>query len=405
MSVSSLYRCIRSLEAIKNYAVAMNWSVSMRTLKRGSQEGRFERSFSPYRTQWSRNNSRWGDRQHQLYTDGQFWKMVFAPSNGKSYGHTFSFSSCALSEWVARIPGLFWSSGASALRTLAENAIEFKSEQWTIYHPLGKSQLVMGGVGTVKFPPDTLGNRLVTLSCGHNASSGIPAVISSHVWDYYGLEEGDVINGEAKWQRIPGGWDDRFPSIRGIPRGCLVIHDPSQIHFIVSKKQPVQFHPCTVMEYHIGDALLYDFVYVTADTSVEDYRQHLEKFFDEYKVSNERYGRYLLPADHCEPLFDADYHDLSRPESRSQLRLLEQRVRLRSFQGQTLDDLVHVMASRCTNDDLQAISRDMPLNPNVWFTGEAAARSAVQLLEACLQRDKVDILIDALARFNPALVA
>ena len=250
-----------------------------------------------------------------------------------------------------------------------------------------------------------MGNRLATLSCGHNASSGVPVIISSEVWEHHKLCEGDIVSGDAKWQGIPLGWAERFPSIKGIPRGCLVIKHPSQINFLRERKQPVQFHPCTVMEYEAGDTTLYDFVYATADTSVSDYRQKLERFFEEYKTRNQRYGRYLIPADQSQPLFDAEYAGSSNQDGKSQLRLIEERVHLRSFKGQTIDELLRVLASNCSNDDLQALSRDIQLNPNVWFTGMAAARSAVQLLDICLQRNKVEELVDALAMQKPTLVS
>lgn len=404
MSLSALYRCTRSLEAIENFAIAMSWQFSRRVFKSSLFENRFGRPSSLRTLQQSRTDSHQENIHHRFYEDSQFWNMILTSLPDETYGHSFHFSRCALSEWVARVPGLFWSPGAKTLRELAEDAVELKSTEWTIYRPLGKSQLVLGGVGTLKFSPDVMGNRLVTLSCGHNASSGVPAIITSEVWDHYGLSEGDILSGEAKWQAMPLEWAERFPSIKGIPRGCLVIKHYSQID-LIERNQPIQFHPCTVMEYNTGNAVLYDFVYATADTGVRGYRQRLEEFFERYKVGNDRYGRYLLPADQSQPLFDAEYASRSNQDSQSQLRLIGERVRLRSFRGQTIDELLQVLASNCSNDDLQTLSRDIRLNPNVWFAGAAAAHSAVQLLDVCIQRNKVEELVDALARQKPALVA
>jgi hypothetical protein len=404
MSLSTLYRGTRSIEAIENYSIATTWKSSRHAFKPTSLENPLGFFSSLGILRRFRTGSHRENISHEFRNDREFWDIVLTSSRGETYGHNFHFSDCALSEWVARVPGLFWSTGAQALRELAQGAIEFKSAEWTVYYPLGKSQLVLGGIGTLKFSSDVIGNRLATLSCGHNASSGVPVIISSEVWEHYGLSEGDIISGEAKWQGMPMGWAERFPSIKGIPRGCLVVNHPSQIH-LVARNQPVQFHPCTVMEYDAGNAILYDFVYATADTSVRDYRQKLERFFEGYKARNERYGRYLLPADQSQPLFDAEYVVSSNQDSQYQLRLIEERVHLRSFKGQAIDALLQVLASNCSNDDLQALSRDIQLNPNVWFTGAAAARSAVQLLDVCVQRNKVEELVDALALHNPALVA
>lgn len=404
MSLSTLYRGTRSLEAIENYGIATTWQPSRDISQPSPLKNRSVRLSPSGISRRSSTNLRRENADHYIYSDNDFWDIILASPDG-TYGHSFHFYYCALSEWVARVPGLFWSRGADALRKLAESAIDFKSVEWTVYHPLGKSQLVLGGIGTYKFSPDGMGNHLVTLSCGHNASSGIPAIISPEVWEHYQLGEGDILTIEAKWHEMPQGWAERFPSIRGIPRGCLVIRYPKQVR-VSERKQPVQFHPCTVMEYYSGDAILYDFVYATADTSLTDYRQMLEKFFEVYKARNERYGKYLIPADQSHPLFDAEYPISSIPEGQFQVKLIEERVRQRSFNGQTIDELLQALASNCSNYDLQELSRDIRLNPHVWFrTDAAAARSAAQLLEICIQRNKVEELVDALALRKSTLIA
>lgn len=402
MSLSILYRCVRSLEAIENYAIARKWRFLGKGVRQGSLKYHSSNPSSSDNSPLSSSNLV-SENTYYFRSDKEFWKMILASPN-QTYGQTFNFGYLALSDWVARVPGLFWSQGAKTLREQAKSAIDLKSLEWTVYHPLGKSQLVLGGVGTFKFSPDVMGNRLVTLSNGHNASSGIPAIISPEVWDHYKLNQGDILSVEAKWQEMPLGWAEQFPSIRGIPRGCLVIRNPRQIFGVEARKQPVQFHPCTIMEYHSGDAILYDFVYATADTSITDYRQVLERFFDEYKDRNERYGKYLLPADHSTPLFDAEYAGASKWGDQFHLNLLKQRVRKRSFKGQTIDELLQALTSNCSNDDLQVLSRDIKLPISIWYTGAASARSADQLLDICIQKKKVEELVDALALQKPSLV-
>ncbi|EFH84585.1 hypothetical protein Krac_5661 [Ktedonobacter racemifer DSM 44963] len=108
MSISTLYRCMRSLEAIKNYAIAVDWNASSRALKPGSQEGLFERSLSPESSRCSRNSlHRANTRYYRFYDDCQFWSIIFTSSFEEVDGCDVNFSACALSEWVARIPGLF----------------------------------------------------------------------------------------------------------------------------------------------------------------------------------------------------------------------------------------------------------------------------------------------------------
>lgn len=112
--------------------------------------------------------------------------------------------------------------------------MQYKSKTWHVFKPLGKSQMVSGGVGTLRFPPDEMGRRLVSLSAHHNASSGIPVLISSDVWDAHSLAEGRVINiVTARWQSMGNsGWAGRFPSISGIPKGFLVVNNPKQVQIM-----------------------------------------------------------------------------------------------------------------------------------------------------------------------------
>ena len=307
-------------------------------------------------------------------------------SPGSADGCHVHFKDCALSEWVARVPGLFWTKDAETLRRLAEAAIEVTSEEWIVYSPPGKSQLVSGGIGTLKLLPDEGGNRLVTLSTSHNASCGVPTLISPEVWEHYKLGEGDVLCGQATWRQMLPGWSNRFLSIRGIPRGCLLIEESSQIS-VVGRNQPMEFHPCTVMEYSSGDALLYDYVYATADTRFGNYRKGLERFFDEYRFRNGRGGNYLLPADHYDPLFDAEFSELDALKKtmsgRSQLHLLEERVRHNSFSGRTLDELAQFMAEYCDNNDLRAICREIHVPRTV--LDDVIAYSIANVLFFCVR--------------------
>ncbi|HVG20430.1 MAG TPA: hypothetical protein VNI02_15380, partial [Blastocatellia bacterium] len=285
-------------------------------------------------------------------------------------------------------------------------AVEYKSEDWLVLRPHGKSQQVLGGVGTLKFPPDENGCHMVTLSLGHNASSGIPAIISPEVWEHHRLGDGSILGLWARWHPMPVGWAERFPSIKGIPRGYLVVNHPEQIYGVFEKNAPTQFHPCTVMEYYNGDAKLYDFVYATADTRVPNYRKEVETFFDHYKDASGRYGKYLMSADISDPLWEAEYDSpsalqRSEPGARSQLELLQMRVRKDSFRGHKLDLIVQLLARKYDNDGLRRISEIIGIPAAHWYTGSASADSSVQLLHLCVDRGKVEELLDAVAGEYP----
>jgi hypothetical protein len=285
---------------------------------------------------------------HDFEQDQRFWEKVFSDPEGV-WGMQVSFGKAALSEWVARVPGLFWKPEAEQLRQLSPTAIENKSERWTTYTPWGKSQKVMGGIGAFRLPPAVDGTRLVTLTTSLNASAGVPALVLPDVWDKIrqaGSSEGRAINGQVRWQPMAQGWAARFKSTRDSPRGYLVLDNPNAIE-VLDEKAPTQFHPFTVMEYYSGSRELFDYVYATADTGLADYRGQLTRFFDMYKDVQGRHGRYLLAGDMVNALWEAEYDspaDLRRadPSAQSQLALVEARVRERLLGEDTIEWLLEV---------------------------------------------------------------
>jgi hypothetical protein len=384
MSLSDAYRAARALEAIENY----------------------ERADDPLsgRSEFSQEDAK--AEMGLAYEDNTFWDMVISRPND-FWDAKISLYEVALSEWVARVPGLYWSPGSQDLRDLATQAIEQRSEGWTIYQPIGKSSKVLGGVGTLKFPPDQQGHRLVTLSSGLNASSGVPALIFPEVWEHLGLREGDVCQVKGIWRKMSTSWAERFPSIKGIPRGYIVIEAPEQMEVVV-RDAPIQFHPCTVMEYSKGGARLYDFVYCTTDTQVKNYRVTLEKFFSEYKNREGRYGQYLLAPDINEQLFEAKYQSPEAlrlaPGERAHMELLTARVRRDSFRDQDIGQIIELLSRNYDNVSLQTLSAHIEIAPSLWFIDGTAANSVDQLLNICLERNKVEELLDAIGRDYPKLI-
>jgi hypothetical protein len=384
MALPELYRCARSLEAIENYSLA--------------DKPLFEEPQPP------------GGINHGGYPftqDRDFWYKVFEDvernNPGKSmWGAGFSFYRFAISEWVGRVPGLFWTKGADKLRKLADRAVQYESKGWKTLHPYGKSEKVVGGIGTLKIPPSEREYRLITLSAGHNASSGIPALVSPEVWEGRKLKEGHVINFTARWQPMTAEWASRFPSIKGIPRGYLVLSDPAQIQNVSDVTTPTQIHPFTVMEYTHGNAILFDFVFATADTAGKHYRKELEGFFDGYKRDAGRDGRYLLSADINNPLWDAEYDSPAALRgdagAQAQLGLLEARVRQISFKGKSLTAILDFLTDNYDDVSMRRISDAVGIPPAQWYaSGISTAALAARFLDKCVKREKVEVLLDAVA--------
>ena len=340
-----------------------------------------------------------------FYEDGDFWVRILQQSGQLWNSTVVTKGPVVMSEWVARVPGLFWTPESLRLRQLTPAAVESKSNGWSTFTPWGKSQLVMGGIGTFRLAPGADGTQLVTLSSSHNATAGVPALISPDVGQKIrrrGRCEGRALYARGRWMPMAEGWADRFKSTRALPRGYLVVDDGDAVE-VLDMQGPVQIHPFTVMDYHSGSKELFDYVYATADTGEPAYRSYLARFFDSYKKAKERDGRYLLPGDSVDPLWDAEFSspaDLRRtdPTAQSHLGLLEARVREHMLGDDTVERLLERIAATATSpEDIQRIAKDASIPPARWFRGGTLAQIASQLVAEAVSLNKLDALVEAFA--------
>lgn len=338
----------------------------------------------------------------QLYDDNDFWwKVLYNPD--QFWNMEIKISGATVSDWVARVPGLYFTKGAEALRNVPNQYIEkIHSERWIQYRPIGKSQVVMGGIGTFILPPDDNGNLLLTASTSNNASTGIPILVSPEVMDHIKLKQGDIIeSARGVWRKMSHSWANRFPSIKGIPRGYIVIDNPDNIR-IRKSSEPVEIHPCSIMEYSLGNATLYDYIFCTVDTNVQNYRFRIEDFFERYRKENGRDGRYLIAADMNNPLFESHFNspaDLLRndPGGKAQIELINERIRnVFLYKDETISSIIEKVSGKCaTPDDIQVlcININAPFN-KLQFT--ATAKMSIQLVELCIEMNKLEELVDQL---------
>lgn len=343
------------------------------------------------------------------YDDREFWHSILSDPDA-SWGASVSIDPVAFSEWVARVPGLYWRPDSERLRQLSPEAVEYQSQAWITFRPWGKSQKVMGGIGTLRLPPAQDGYRLATLTTTCNVSAGVPALVSPEVWEHHRLGEGVVLGGQARWQPMARGWSSLFPSTRGVPRGTLVMDQPDDIRvFEADNRVPTVIHPFTIMEYYQGGLELFDYVYAAADTGEAGHRDRLERFFDAYKDRHDRFGRYLLAGDAVNPLWDAQFEgpeDLRRadPSAGSQLSLLEARVRERHLGEELTENLLEALSAICdTADDVRRLSDEAGIPPAVWFAGGTVAEVSSQLVSAALERDRLAALVEVMAAQYPEL--
>jgi hypothetical protein len=357
-----------------------------------------------------------GSSTYNQYYDGDefFWRRILKGDHAEDlWGEEFEFHRVSLSEWVPRVPGLFWTQEARNLRRLAEQKVAYISEGWRVYEPDGKSGKVMGGIGTFRLPPSADGTRLATLTDSCNASAGVPALISPDVWDKIGLaggQEGQRLDGRGCWRPMTEGWAARYKSTRDIARGYLVVSDPDSIH-LRGERAPTQIHPFTVMEYYSGSKELFDYVYATGDTAYSRYRQRIEQFFESYKDREERYGRYLLAGDMVDALWDAQYDSPAAlragdTSADSQLQLLQARVREHNLGDNVIEELLEALGIACRNDaDLLRISRDAGIPHSAWQGGGMLAEKASRLVHVAVQREKILELVEVVALENPEIIS
>lgn len=349
---------------------------------------------------------------HYYDNDAHFWERILADP-AAAWGREVAFYYVVLSEWVPRVPGLFWTQEARKLRGLAEEKVAYVSENWRVYLPRGKSEKVMGGIGTFRMSPAADGTRLVAFTTTMNASAGVPALVSPDVWAKIGERgphEGQLLHGQGRWQSMAEGWAARFRSTRDIPRGYLIVDDPDAIE-PTDEQLPTQFHPFTVMEYYSGSKELFDYVYATGDTAYGRCRQRIMEFFDTYKDEQERYGRYLLAGDMVDPLWEADYDTPAAlrhadPSAKSQLELLEERVRESLLGEDNVERLLEALGATSESvEDVRRLSLDIGIQPAVWLRGGSLAEVCSQFLEEVLRRGKLEELVEIFAMEYTDLIA
>lgn len=322
-----------------------------------------------------------------LYTDADFWYSL----DHEQPPFEFRFRAAALTEWVPRIPGLYWREGSARRREVDPSHVLFRTDRHVTYTPIGKSQVVSGGIGTLRFPPAEDGYRLVTLSTHHNASLGIPTLVSPQVWDARGLAEGCVLRvNRAACRDLPLTWTKRFPIIQGISRRCLVLDDVSAI-LVVERDAPVEVHPFAVMEYHEGNAQLHDFVFATADTSEKTLRGDVTRFFETYRQDKGREGKYLTSADIANPMWDAVFVDPAdmRLQKDHQLRLIDQRVAEAASGEDVTAALIHRLCDLGSVADLNRLAAKADIQQNRWrVDGISLAEAAQRLVAYAIQSGK-----------------
>ena len=87
-----------------------------------------------------------------FYNDEEFWRKIIDDPI-KYWNQKIDLYNFVISDWIARIPGLYWTQSSEQIRQHKNEDIALQSKQWIEFYPPGKSKKVMGGVGTLLLPP------------------------------------------------------------------------------------------------------------------------------------------------------------------------------------------------------------------------------------------------------------
>lgn len=335
-----------------------------------------------------------------LYSDDHFWETVFKEPEAY-WDKTFETNgSFRFSEWVARVPGMFWHPESRRFQELASKGVsEELPSGLKVYPPHQKTPFVMGGTGTLRLPPDHLGRRLCTISSMKNASVGIPAIIYPEVWEHHKLKEGAPIDGIFIWKKMDQQWSQHFLSTRHIVRGYLEIRHPDQMKTYDDPSQ-MMVHPFSIMEYEKDSLRLYDFMFFTMDQGTD--RTAMKSFLTAY-AEKHGHATYLLESDINTPVFDGMYSDPAqfRAEGKEHLDFMTTRMN-EILQGKTLqEEILNLLTTRYQPDDLRAVSVRIHIAPALWDIGGSMADRAVAFINEVNDKNKTHELIEAIERDHP----
>lgn len=380
MDLSNLFKATKVIETIENYSIA--------------DRNEFIDAVSS-----NLENAIW------INTDEQFWRKVISDPE-KYWNKNFNLYAFTFCDWVARIPGLYWTDFSKKIRKTSKNEIAKQSKQWLEFNPPGKSKKVLGGIGTILLPPNDEGKRLLSISSSCNASLGIPILVFPEVIDALTLKQGDTISiKNAKWQPLDLSWSKRFASTQGIPRGCFILDSINKIE-IKKRNIPVAYQPFSIMEYQKGNALLYDYVYLGVDSKLKNVRNEIEKFFNYYAQKENRHGKYLISPNMIEPYFETQFSfpsEMQHQSEKAKLQLIYKRIKNFEFSRSSLNDLIEILPSYYDNNlAIRRLAKSIGISAAL-LQDDNAASMASQLINYCFDTNKIEELTDRMIVEYPVI--
>ena len=110
MKLHQLYKGVKIIETIENYSLA-EISIIDENIRKSNEQ--------------------------YFYTEESFWQNII--DNPERYwGKEIDLYNFVVSDWVARIPGLYWTESSQMMREHMESNIAIQSQEWTEFFPPGK---------------------------------------------------------------------------------------------------------------------------------------------------------------------------------------------------------------------------------------------------------------------------
>lgn len=332
--------------------------------------------------------------------DSDFWNFILSKKTASEVFPLVSIEKFTISEWIPRIPGLFYSKKVERIRMqIGIGALD--------HLPSVKTKFVLGGVGTSSFAPNFNGQRILCLTSTNNANTGIPIIIPNNLWHDLSLKSGQIVSlSQVKWEIMAEDWARRFESTNNIPRGMLRVEDKSQIKIIFDGVPPM-FTPFSILEHIHAGALHYDYVFCMADSF--DTWDEIADYFEKYRKKNGNAGRFLIKSNSEMPYFEAEYESpdhlkMAEVGGRYHLAILKDNIRNTYFRNVTFDEILSVLSIVYNSvDDIKRLGGYLNF-PLVQLLNSNAADCIAQLLVWCKNNDnKMEELLDILSLDHPLL--
>ena len=158
-------------------------------------------------------------------SDSDFWK-TFLNTQHLSSMRWVKLIGFQISDWFPRTPGLYHTKAAGSYR--ASNNIYLRNvDEAQFYTPAGKSRLLKGGIGTIRFKPIRVSSIsdeehwLCTATSDGYVHSGIPLAIPNGLMGQIDFEANFTIVGQVKF--LPNVLEPYFSHMTRIPQIYLLV--------------------------------------------------------------------------------------------------------------------------------------------------------------------------------------